>query len=92
MRGYSVFDETMISKAYIHIEENPHIFENLKQPSSLEQAAKVIKSVGKSICGIQGVIIKVGRKPMPKDLVEFDDLVKCVMNVKDNGYDIKGID
>ena len=35
---------------------------------------------------------KVGKKSMPKDLVEFDDLVKCVMDVKDKGYDMKGID
>jgi hypothetical protein len=41
----------------------------------MEHTAKVIKTVGHSICGIKGVNFKTGRKAPPKALVDFDLIV-----------------
>lgn len=64
----------------------------MKQASSIAQAAKVVKTVGHSVCGIRGVNFKQGRKNPPKPLVEFDAIVENIMKVMTEGYDIMGID
>jgi hypothetical protein len=64
----------------------------LKLPSSIEASAKVIKTVGHSVCGIRGVNFKVGRKSAPKPLVDFDLIVENIMKLMRDGYEMQGID
>ncbi len=90
--GIKRFDEAMISLAYKQVVENPDVFPGLKQASSIEHTAKIIKTVGHSICGISGINFKVGRKSVPKPIVEFDDMVKSVMKLMREGYEMQGID
>lgn len=70
--GVNRFDEIQVGLAYRHIVENPDVFGTLKQASSIEHTAKIVKTVGHSICGIRGVNFKAGRKAPPKPLIEFD--------------------
>lgn len=87
-----IFNELAVQQAYKQVGENPEIFVNLKQTSTIEYTAKVIKTVGNIISGIKGVTFKTGRKGPAKEIVEYDDIVKHIMIVMKQGYNAKGID
>jgi predicted membrane-bound dolichyl-phosphate-mannose-protein mannosyltransferase len=55
------FNERAMYNAYKHVEENPDIF-NLVKTASIENAAKIIKTVSKVVCGYPSIRFKVGRK------------------------------
>lgn len=44
-----------------------------------------------TISGIRGVRFKTGVRQIPKNIISYDDLVKHVMIVMQNGYNIEGI-
>jgi hypothetical protein len=55
-----------MNNAYRHVEENPEIF-NLSKASSMENVAKVLKTVAKVICGETSIRFNVGKKENQKD-------------------------